>query len=337
VALPDALTPSFLDEVTSLPHVQSLISLSDTVLELELASGADSQLTADMRFALALSLDRQALVDEQANWALAGVQVATSHIYAQGQTGYHSSPSTTPTTTANGAPTTSTSTSTTTIGEGGSINFPATPSPAQASALMIASGYSRPASGSWQNVFGVTLSLRLVVDDGDPWALATASQLQSQLKNAGFAVSIIPAASATAAGEELSDGSADMALLPRVASPFLSQSVAWYSDLLGPPGQDGSQDWSNYESTAFDNLITTASQQLNPTTAATDYTAADMLLWEDVVAVPLFTEPSALVWSRKAGEVTPTPTSDSLLWYAQYWSVRVPEATTNTTPPLPSP
>jgi ABC-type transport system substrate-binding protein len=202
---------------------------------------------------------------------------------------------------------------------------------------MIASGYSRPASGSWQNVFGVTLSLRLVVDDGDPWALATASQLQSQLKNAGFAVSIIPAANATAAGEELSDGSADMALLPRVASPFLSQSVAWYSDLLGPPGQDGSQDWSNYESTAFDNLITTASQQLNPTTAATDYTAADMLLWEDVVAVPLFTEPSALVWSRKAGEVTPTPTSDSLLWYAQYWSVRVPEATTNTTPPLPSP
>jgi ABC-type transport system substrate-binding protein len=113
--------------------------------------------------------------------------------------------------------------------------------------------------------------------------------------------------------------------------------MALYSDLLGPPGQDGSQDWSNYQSTTFENLVTKASQQLNPTTAATDYTAADLQLWDDNVAVPLFTEPSVLVWSRKAGEVTPTLTSDSLLWYAQYWAVRVPEATNNTTPALPTP
>jgi peptide/nickel transport system substrate-binding protein len=337
VALPNALSPAFLDEVTSLPHVQSSISLSDTVLQMEMASGPDSQLTPDMRFALALSLDRQALVNRQANWVLSSEQVATSHIYAQGQTGYHSSPTTTPTTTANGVPTTSTSTSTTMIGQGGSINFPVIPSPQQAATLMTASGYTRTPPGTWQNVFGVALSLRLVVDDGDPWAVATAPQLESQLTNAGFAVSIIPAASATAAGEALSDGSADVALIPRTTSPFLSQSMAWYSDLLGPPGQDGSQDWSNYQSTAFENLVIKASQQLNPTTAATDYTAADLQLWDDVVAVPLFTEPSALVWSRKAGGVTPTPTSDSLLWYAQYWAVRVPEATNNTTPALPTP
>lgn len=337
VALPDALSPSFLDEVTSLPHVQSSIGLSDTVLQMEMASGPGSQLTPDMRLALALSLDRQALVNRQANWVLSSVQVATSHIYAQGQTGYHSSPTTTPTTTANGVPTTSTSTSTTMIGQGGSINFPVVPSPQEAATLMTASGYTRTAPGVWQNGFAVALSLRLVVDEGDPWAASAAPQLESQLTSAGFAVSIIPAASATAAGEALSDGSADMALMPRATSPFLSQSMAWYSDLLGPPGQDGSQDWSNYQSTTFENLVTKASQQLNPTTAATDYTAADLQLWDDVVAVPLFTEPSVLVWSRKSGGVTPTLTSDSLLWYAQYWAVRVPEATNNTTPALPTP
>jgi peptide/nickel transport system substrate-binding protein len=337
VALPDALSPAFLDEVTSLPHVQSTIGLSDTLLQMEMASGPGSPLTPDMRLAVALSLDRQALVNRQANWVLSSVQVATSHIYAQGQTGYHSSPTTTPTTTANGVPTTSTSTSTTMIGQGGSINFPVVPSPQEAATLMTASGYTRTAPGTWQNVFAVALSLRLVVDEGDPWAASTAPQLESQLTNAGFAVSIIPAASATAAGEALSDGSADVALMPRTTSPFLSESMAWYSDLLGPPGQDGSQDWSNYQSTTFENLVTKASQQLNPTTAATDYTAADLQLWDDNVAVPLFTEPSVLVWSRKAGEVTPTLTSDSLLWYAQYWAVRVPEATNNTTPALPTP
>jgi peptide/nickel transport system substrate-binding protein len=337
VALPGALTPSFLDEVTSLPHVQSSIGLSGTVLQMEMASGPNSPLTPDMRLAVALSVDRQALVERQANWVLSSVQVATSHIYAQGQNGYHSSPTTTPTTTSNGPPTTSTSTSTTMIGQGGSINFPVTPSPQEVSDLLVAAGYSRTAPGTWHNVFGEALPLNLVVDDADPWALASAPQLEFQLATAGFAVSIIPAASATAAGEELSDGAADVALIPRTTSPFLSESIAWYSDLLGPPGQNGSQDWSNYESTTFENLVTKASEQLNPTTAATYYTAADLQLWEDVVALPLFTEPTALVWSREAGGVIPTLTSDSLLWYAQYWAVRVPEATTNTTPPLPTP
>jgi peptide/nickel transport system substrate-binding protein len=337
VALPNSLTPAFLDEVTSLPHVQSQISLSSTVLQMEMASGTNSELTPDMRLAVALSIDRQALVTKQADWALSSVQVATSHIYAQGQSGYHSSPSTTPTTTSNGVPTTDGSTSTTMIGQGGSINFPATPSPEEASALLVSSGYTRSATDTWQNVFGVPLTLRLVVDDGDPWAFAAVPQLQSQLTNAGFGVQIIPAASATAAGEELAAGTADVALVPRTTSPFLSQSVSWYSDLLGPPGQGGSQDWSNYDSTTFENLILKASQQLNPATAATDYTAADLQLWEDLVAVPLFTEPSALVWSRRAGDVNPTPTSNSLLWFAQYWAIRVPEATSNTTPALPSP
>jgi hypothetical protein len=55
------------------------------------------------------------------------------------------------------------------------------------------------------------------------------------------------------------------------------------------------------------------------------------------VALPLFTEPSTLIWSRKVGDVEATPTSNSLLWYAQYWAVRVPEATNDTTPALPSP
>ena len=56
-----------------------------------------------------------------------------------------------------------------------------------------------------------------------------------------------------------------------------------------------------------------------------------------MVALPLFTEPSAMAWSRTVGGVTPTPTSNSLLWYAQYWATKVPEATNNTTPPLPTP
>jgi len=337
VALPSDLTPSFLDEMTSLPGEQSQIVLSGTILQMEMASGPGSLLSPGMRLAIALSIDREALTTRQADWALSSVQVATSHMYAQGATGYHTTPSTTPTTTPSAAPTTSTSTSTTVIDQGGTVNFPVVASPTQASALMTASGYTRVGTGTWHNDFSVPLTLNLAVDESDPWAASVAPQLRSQLESAGFTVSLTPERSGAAAGELLADGTADLALIPRTSTPFLSKTVAWYSDLLGSPGQNGSQNWTNYDNGTFANLVTRASQQLNPTVATTDYQAADVQLWNDMVALPLFTEPTALISSRKVGYVTATPTSNSLLWYAQYWDVRVPEATNDTTPSLPGP
>jgi peptide/nickel transport system substrate-binding protein len=111
--------------------------------------------------------------------------------------------------------------------------------------------------------------------------------------------------------------------------------VAWYTNLLGPPGKNGSQNWTNFSNAQFDQLVQTASQQLNPNTAATYYAQADTVLWDEMVSLPLYAEPSVLVWSRKVGGVTATPRSDALLWLAQLWAVRVPQSTSNTTPSLP--
>ena len=145
VALPTTLTPAFLDEMTSLPGVQSQIGLSPTFLQLEMASGPDSTLSPDMRFAIALSVDRQALVTRAGRPGPSpSVQVASSHIYAQGQAGYHAAPSTTTTTAPGSAPTTSTSTSTTVIVQGGSVNFPIDArAPRRPPPSWCASGYAR--------------------------------------------------------------------------------------------------------------------------------------------------------------------------------------------------
>jgi peptide/nickel transport system substrate-binding protein len=336
VALPNALTPSFLTQMTSLPDAQSAINASGTFLQLEMASGPNTPLAPDTRFAISLAIDRQALLSQQVAWALPSTQVATSHLYVQGQSGYHATPSVTTTTAVPGSTAPATSTTSTLIGQGGSVNFPTTANLTQSAALMVASGYVRAAGVTWHSAFGVPFVLHLVVDDGDPWAAATEPQLVSQLQAAGYAVTTYSVPSAVAAGAVLAAGFADLALLPRTSSPFLSQSLAWYTTLLGPPGQNGSQDWSGYDSTAFDQLVTTASQQLNPNTAATDYAAADTKLWDDMVALPLFAEPNMLVWSRSLAGVEPAPKSNSLLWYAQNWAVRVPESTNSTTPPLPN-
>lgn len=338
IALPSTSTPSFLNQMSSLPNAESAVDYSGTLLQLEIASGPGTPLAPDMKFAIGLSLNRQALVSDQADLALATTQVANSHIFVQGQSGYHGTAL--PSAVAAGIsalPPTPSTTSTTLIGQGGSVNFPTTPVPDQANTLMTASGFVRSNGSPWHSAFGVPFTLHLVIDNGDPWAAAAGPVVKSQLEAAGFAVSTYSVDSAASAGMVLADGFADLALLPRTSTGFLSQTLAWYTTSLGLPGENGSQDWSDYDNGSFNQLVTQASEQLNPNTAATEYAMADTQLWDDMVAVPLFTEPSTLVWSRSLGGIEPTPSSDSLLWYAQFWAVRVPEPTDNTTPALPGP
>ena len=118
-------------------------------------------------------------------------------------------------------------------------------------------------------------------------------------------------------------------------TPYMSQTLAWYTMLLGAPGKNGSKNWTNYSNSQFDRLVQTASQQLNPNTAAGYYAQADTQLWDEMVSLPLFAEPTALVWSRTIGGVNPCRAATSLLWFAQLWAVRAPESTSNTTPSLP--
>jgi ABC-type transport system substrate-binding protein len=334
VAEPTTLTSSFLTTMTGLPGAQSDVDTSANQLQLDMASSLGSQLSPDLRIAIALSINRQDLVHQLVGWAVPGIAVGDSHVYVQGQQGYQPAPtSTVPTTTI---PPTTSSTSTTVIGAGGSVNFPVTPVPDQATAFLTASGLIKtPESPYWHSAFGIPFALRVVVDASDPWAVQAAPLIKDDLTAAGLDTSVYDVSSATAAGEALGAGYADLALLPVTFTPYLSQTLAWYTQLLGPPGKNGSEDWTDYANPQFNQLVEMASRQLNSNTAATSYQQADMQLWDQMVSLPLFAEPAALAWSRTIGGVTQAPRSNALLWFAQLWAVRVPESTSNTTPSLP--
>ena len=332
VAQPSTVDTAFLTQMTGLPGAQSAVDTSATLLQLDMASSLDAQLSPDLRVAIALLINRQDLVNQQASWAVPGMQVADSHVYVQGQPNYKPAPSS-PTTTI---PAPTSSTSTTSIGAGGSVNFPVTPVPDQAAALIQAAGLVRtPGNPYYHSAFGTPFVLHMVVDESDPWAAAVAPVIHSELVAAGLDTTLYPVTSARAAGQILAAEFADLAVVPVTFTPYLSQTLSWYTTLLGPPGKNGSQDWTNYSSSQFDKLLQTASQQLNPNTAAGYYAQADTQLWDEMVSLPLFAEPTALAWSRTIGGVTPTPRSDALLWFAQLWAVRAPESTSNTTPSLP--
>lgn len=334
VAEPATVTQSFLTDMTGLPNVSSSVDTSNTQLQLDMASALDSRLSPDLRTAIALSINRQALLNQQVSWAVPGIAVSDSHVYVQGQQGYKPAASATVPTTTIPPPTSSTST--TVIGAGGSVNFPVTTVPDQADAFLTASGLIRPAGQPYYEfAFGVPFALHLVVDGSDPWAAAAATTIRSDLEAAGLDTDMQTVTSASQAGLALADGYADLALLPVTFSPYLSQTLAWYTMSLGAPGKNGSEDWTAYDNAPFQQLVETASQQLNPDTAAGMYAQADTQLWDQMVALPLYAEPAALAWDRTIGGVTQEPRGTSLLWYAQYWAVRQPESTSNTTPTLP--
>ena len=333
VAQPTTVNPAFLTQMTGLPNAASEVDTSATLLQLDMASSLDAQLSPDLRVAIALLINRQDLVNQQASWAVPGLQVAASHLYVQGQQNYKPATPSPPTTTV---PAPTSSTSTTVIGAGGSVNFPVTPVPDQAAALIQATGLVRtPGDPYYHSAFGTPLILHMVVDESDPWAAAAAPVIRSELAAGGLDVTLYPVTSARQAGQVLAAEFADLAVLPVTFSPYMSQTLSWYTTLLGPPGKNGSQDWTNFSNSQFDQLVQTASKQLNPNTAAGYYAQADTRLWDEMVSLPLFAEPAALAWSRTIGGVTPTPRSDALLWFAQLWAVRMPESTNNTTPTLP--
>ena len=216
------------------------------------------------------------------------------------------------------------------------MNFPVTPVPDQAAALVRQAGLVKTASlPLYHYPFGVPFQIYMVVDAADPWAAAVAPTIHDELEDAGFDTIVTMASTATQAGEVLAAGWADLALMPQTFSPYPSQMLAWYTSNLGPPGKNGSENWTGFSDPQFDQLVLTASRQLSLNAAADDYQQADTELWDEMVALPLYPEPSALVWSRTIGGVTPTPLSNSVLWYAQQWAVRQAESTSNTTPSLP--
>jgi len=333
VAAPTTVTQSFLTQMTGLPGAQSEVDTSATLLQLDMASSIASDLSPDLRVAIALTINRQDLVNQQVSWASPAIMPANSHLVVQGQQNYKPALTGSPTTTV---PAPSSSTSTTKVGAGGSVNFPVTPVPAQAAAFITATGLERtPGDPYYHSPFGEPFQLHMVYDSSDPWATAAAPTIRAELQAAGLDTTLLPVAGAAQTGQVLASGFADLAVLPVTFTPYMSQTMAWYTMLLGPPGKNGSQNWTNFSNSQFDSLVVMASQQLNPNTGMGFYTQADTQLWDDMVSLPLFAEPTVLVWSRTIGGVNAMPRSTSLLWFAQLWAVRAPESTSNTTPSLP--
>jgi peptide/nickel transport system substrate-binding protein len=327
VAAPTSFSAGFLQSVTDMPYVHSEVNASSTFLELELSTIAP--LTADptVRLGIAHAVDRQDLVNQVAGFADISIMPSASHIYTQDQGPYPQNPSAVPINVDQ--PTTTTVPPATGV-------FPSGADLVSSARELEAAGYFRVGDGPWTDGAGRPLVLRLEVDAGDSWATSTADLLVDQLEKAGIEVDRTNAQSAAAAGSAVALGTADAALIPLTAGPYTTQTSAWYTPILGFTGEAGSQDWTNYDSTKVNQLFTEAMQELDPVTAQPFYAQVDQVLWNEMVALPLFAEPTVLAWSDFTTGINPNPFGPGLLWQLQTWGLQVAEPVTYSgTPTLP--
>jgi peptide/nickel transport system substrate-binding protein len=320
VALPAGFGTGYLEAVTSDPVVGTQAQISTTFLELQFSTTSAETSAVDVREAIAHAVDRQSLVNSVVGWANSSIVPAASFLYAQTQNNYPG-PKPVPLQ-VSGQP--GYSSTTTTSKTSVSTAFPSTADVAITDRLLGNLGYVKSSDGTWEAPPGRAVSLRMAVDDADPWASETAPLIVKQLAAAGIPVTQVGASGAEAAGEDLSMGRADMALLPMHSSPYPSQAIAWYTMLLGRPGTAGSEDWSNLADPSVDSLLEKASRELNPVTAAPIYTDVDTLLWQDMVGLPLFAEPTLLATSGLTYGISANSDGPSLLWSPGSWTMRVP-------------
>jgi peptide/nickel transport system substrate-binding protein len=333
VSAPTYFDQAFLESVDAMPYVKTAVGISETFLQLEFSTLGP--LTGDLlvRDGVAYAIDRQDLTDRIVGWADKDIAPATSHLYSQNQPAYPTTPAPTPI----NATTTTTSTTQPTITGVTAQGFPVGSDPDQSDRDLVAAGYVRDASGAWVDASGHQLTLRMVVDAGDGWAEQTGGLIADQLERAGMAVTITEEPNATAAGTDLAAGRAELAVIPMHGSPYSSRTSAWYTPLLTLAGTTGAQDWSGYASLKVDDLFDEAASELDPVTAQPLYDQIDQQLWADMVALPLFAEPSALAWSDYTTGVATDPYSPGLFATVVSWARLVGEPTTfKGTPTLPS-
>jgi ABC-type transport system substrate-binding protein len=143
--------------------------------------------------------------------------------------------------------------------------------------------------------------------------------LAAQLVTAGFDVTAVPVTSADLVGSVLPGGFFDLVLAPLEASEYPSTSASYFSTASSLTGTMADLDWSGFDDTHIDTLLTQAAQQVGSNQSQLMYQQVDQALWVAMPSLPLFAEPTLLASSAWVGGVQGDPGGLGPLYSAASW------------------
>lgn len=185
---------------------------------------------------------------------------------------------------------------------------------------LLSAGFTR--SGRTWDLAGSPLTLTLALPSDDPWAAASGAVIARQLQAQGVAVTTVALPAAQLTAKVLRPGSFDLALVPMHTGAYVSQTARWWAP--GSPGGGTSVNWSGLDDPRVIQLYHQASQQLNAARAQVVYQQIDQVLWHDMAALPLFSEPTLVAHSAHLSGVQADPGGAGVLWSSALWAPLVP-------------
>jgi peptide/nickel transport system substrate-binding protein len=294
---PSSFDLGALDAVSSLPNTQSAIKSSLNLVDLEFnVLSAVGERTVE-RQAIAHAIDRTALLARTLGPLEPDLVVSQDHLAVPAQSTYAVSSA---------------------AGEYSTSDLGTT------DRLLQSIGFHKDATGHYVDVTGEPLTLRMAVDVSDPWLTQIGTEISDQLEAAGFTVTTVPIDGLVAMADAAANDTYDLALVRRVSSPYQTSTADWYSQDVGAVTTQSTEDWSNFDDPAVDQLFAKAAQALNPVTGGTIYGQIDDQLWDQMISLPLFAEPGLVANGVQLGNVEYNPSVDGLLWNVALWTTLVP-------------
>ena len=298
MAQPATFNLRTLASVSGLPNTESTVKPSLSFLQLEFNTTAPTTSQLVVRQAIAHAIDRTSLLAETFGGIDPDLDILEDHLAVPTQQPYAAS---------------------------SAASEYDTSDPAAVDRLLASIGFHKGGGGQYVDATGSPLVVRLAVETGNPWMTQVAEAVTDQLQAAGISVVEVSAAG-TAGLAQLADSDGyDLALVTRTSSPYLTPTVGWYSHELGATGTNGSSDWSNFDDPDVDQQFDQAARDLNPVTGDAVYDQIDDVLWDQMVALPLFEEPALVANGVQLANVTYNPTTSGLLWNLPLWSTLVPK------------
>jgi peptide/nickel transport system substrate-binding protein len=195
--------------------------------------------------------------------------------------------------------------------------------PVTSAHLLEQSGFTLDGHGTW-GMHGKPVSLTIVWAADVPWSAAVGPIVAAQLVAAGFDVVATPVSTSQLYATVLPTGAFDLALVPVAASAYMSTLGNVFSTSPAIVGGAQPEDWSGYDDPKLDALFTQAVQELAPPRAHAIYQQIDQDLWTAMPDLPLFAEPTMLVWSSSLSGVMDDPGGTGPFWSVRQWARRVP-------------
>ncbi len=182
---------------------------------------------------------------------------------------------------------------------------------AKAESLLSGLGFKKASDGYFQPNYGPQaghdLTFTIQSTSGNTIRAETEQLFQAEMKTIGIKINIQNYDANTFFGTNLPQGTFQIAEFAWVSTPFVSGNQSIYCSYTN--STNCGQNWNHYANPQVDKLMREGSQATSTSQEAADYNAADKILWQDMVTLPLYQKPQYFAYSDKYGNIIPNTSS----------------------------